>query len=302
MLEKSQIKNLSQLAIWRTWISLSIDWVVILATIYVVIRWPHPVVVLLAMLILARQQLALAILMHDAAHGRFFKNIRFNHFMGQVFCASPLFFSLDIYREKHLQHHVNPLASDDPDLSLIGGYPISKKSFTRKILRDLLGVSYLKFIKYFFFAKKKPHQSVGNKTTQRQRQMGLLQLWFWHVVVNGGLVVYCAYLGNVGYYLLLWFLPMMTMLQVLLRIRGIAEHAGYQPNPDQRLNARTVLPSWQTTLFAPHQVNYHVEHHLYPSVPYYRLPQLHHILVDQYDIPKDHLFANYQSVIQVLCS
>jgi fatty acid desaturase len=25
----------------------------------------------------------------------------------------------------------------------------------------------------------------------------------------------------------------------------------------------------------PHHVNYHIEHHLFPAVPHYRLPQLH---------------------------
>ena len=25
----------------------------------------------------------------------------------------------------------------------------------------------------------------------------------------------------------------------------------------------------------PHKVNYHIEHHLYPSVPFYNLPECH---------------------------
>jgi fatty acid desaturase len=28
----------------------------------------------------------------------------------------------------------------------------------------------------------------------------------------------------------------------------------------------------------PHHVNYHLEHHLYPAVPHYRLPALHRLL------------------------
>src|SRR5437763_12406945 len=31
-------------------------------------------------------------------------------------------------------------------------------------------------------------------------------------------------------------------------------------------------------LLFPHHVNYHLEHHLYPAVPHYRLPALHRLL------------------------
>ena len=33
--------------------------------------------------------------------------------------------------------------------------------------------------------------------------------------------------------------------------------------------------------FFPHHVNYHVEHHLFPAVPHYRLPELHRELAER---------------------
>jgi len=36
-----------------------------------------------------------------------------------------------------------------------------------------------------------------------------------------------------------------------------------------------VLPAWLAWLIFPHRVNYHIEHHLYASVPHYNLPELH---------------------------
>ena len=40
--------------------------------------------------------------------------------------------------------------------------------------------------------------------------------------------------------------------------------------------ARTNLgPGWLLWLFYPHHVNYHVEHHMYPAIPHYNLPQCH---------------------------
>jgi fatty acid desaturase len=36
-----------------------------------------------------------------------------------------------------------------------------------------------------------------------------------------------------------------------------------------------VAPAWLEWLIFPHHVNYHIEHHLYASVPHYHLPALH---------------------------
>ncbi len=32
---------------------------------------------------------------------------------------------------------------------------------------------------------------------------------------------------------------------------------------------------------APHHVNFHLEHHLLPTVPHYRLPEMHQLLVER---------------------
>ena len=66
-----------------------------------------------------------------------------------------------------------------------------------------------------------------------------------------------------------------------LRLRAVAEHgapAGYE---SPLTAARTNLPGrgplgWLVRLaLFPHHVNYHIEHHLYPAVPHYRLAALH---------------------------
>ena len=56
---------------------------------------------------------------------------------------------------------------------------------------------------------------------------------------------------------------------------GLLQHAGGQEDVlDHRLNARTVYmnPFFR---FLYSNMNYHVEHHIFPTVPYYALPSLH---------------------------
>lgn len=56
---------------------------------------------------------------------------------------------------------------------------------------------------------------------------------------------------------------------------GLTQHAGLAEDViDHRLNARTV---YTTPLFRfiYWNMNYHVEHHMFPMAPYHALPQLH---------------------------
>jgi fatty acid desaturase len=248
---------------------------------------------------MARHQLSLAILMHDAAHRRLFNNLAINDYVAQFFFASPILFSLNSYRVFHLKHHQDPLAPEDPDLSLIGGYPIPKASLLRKLLRDASGVSYFKFIKYFI-SKSRTQQGRKVKSDGKRVGPSFAQVILMTLFTNGLIFSALYALGHAWYYLLFWLIPAMTALQVLLRIRGIAEHAGYEQNSDQRLNARTVVNPLQAFFFAPNRVNFHVEHHVYPSIPWYHLPQVHKLMKERGSLPEKNVFRGYGAVIREL--
>ena len=64
---------------------------------------------------------------------------------------------------------------------------------------------------------------------------------------------------------------------------GLLQHAGLADNVlDHRLNSRTVLMN-PVSRFVYWNMNYHVEHHMFPMVPYHRLPELHALIRD--DLP-----------------
>ena len=51
---------------------------------------------------------------------------------------------------------------------------------------------------------------------------------------------------------------------------------------DPLRNTRTTYANWlEKLLFAPNNVNYHLEHHLMMGVPSYNLPKMHHLLKDK---------------------
>ncbi len=300
MLSKEELKSLSRTSGWHSSLAIALDWIGIAACFALVIYFPHPLSYAVAFILIGRQQLALAILMHDGAHSRLYPSNALNDYIGQFFTAAPLFFSQDSYRKFHLKHHLNPLVPDDPDISLIGGYPIARSSFLRKLLRDISGVSYFKFIGYFIYQPRKKRDPAAKPVSTKNKRLPASVQAASIVLVNGLFFATCWSLGHPWYFLFFWVLPMMTVLQVLLRIRGIAEHAGYQANPEQMLCSRTVVNPVQTFFFAPHQVNYHMEHHEYPSVPFFKLPEVHRLMMARGSLPQANLYSSYRDVIREL--
>jgi fatty acid desaturase len=90
--------------------------------------WGKLLLCIVALIILAGRQLALAILMHDASHQSLFKTKWLNDTLTDWLCARPIWNDLNKYRAHHIRHHSKTSTVDDPDLTLVSGFPTSKKS------------------------------------------------------------------------------------------------------------------------------------------------------------------------------
>jgi fatty acid desaturase len=99
-------------------------------------------------------------------------------------------------------------------------------------------------------------------------------------------------------FLLYWVVPLMTWLKVALRLRTIGEHYGIEYDHTLR-QTRTTYPSLiERLLIAPKNIGYHLDHHLYPSVPFYNLPALHRELQQSEEFRSQaHLTRTYVTVI-----
>lgn len=81
---------------------------------------------------------------------------------------------------------------------------------------------------------------------------------------------------------------------------AFTQHAGLDEDVlDHRLNARTMLLN-PVFAFLYTNMNYHIEHHMFPMVPFYHLPALHERIKDDCPPPCDGLVAAYREIIQTL--
>lgn len=291
-------EHLTRISHGRALVAIALDWGLIAACFLAAIRFPHPLTYVLAAILIARTQLALAVLMHESAHGTLLANRRLNDMAGQLFAAAPLMLVMDFYRNGHLQHHRAPMAPDDPIATTfrIDDYPVTRRELAWRLFKDVTSLGYV--ISLCKLARRrpaspKPQRAVSAGTGQRLFAIGSI------LAVHGGMLALLAAADHAMLYVWLWIVPAVTFLPLFGRIRAITEHAGYRQTEDQRLSARTVVRrSWQTFFVGPHRIHHHIEHHEYPRVPFYRLPQVHAFMAEQGRLPAANLYRSYWQVLK----
>lgn len=273
-------------------------WLGIAACMMLYALWPNPLTFVAAVILIGSRQLGLAILMHDAAHGVLLKTHWANEFVGQWLCGLPVFSDMIGYRHYHLIHHRKTQQPDDPDIALSAKFPITRKSYRRKFIRDLTGQTGFKQRRsQIRNALGKPGAGFSERFATFRKRMGAM------VVANIILLAILTAFGKPHYYLMFWLLPLITWQQVVTRIRNIAEHAMVPDNDDPMRNARTTYAKWwERVIFAPYWVNYHVDHHLMFYVPCYNLPKLHELLLQKGLGPKMEIQHNYFDVLKLATS
>ena len=115
------------------------------------------------------------------------------------------------------------------------------------------------------------------------------------------LVIYAVVIGLSIYYrsiLPLLFVGLTNLFgSWLLVIYGTTQHAGLAENVlDHRLNCRTVYMN-PIHRYLYWNMNYHVEHHMFPLVPYHALPKLHAAVKDDCPTPYPSLFNAWREIV-----
>jgi fatty acid desaturase len=86
----------------------------------------------------------------------------------------------------------------------------------------------------------------------------------------------------------------------LAHLFAFTQHAGLAENVlDHRLNSRTVYMN-PVLRFLYWNMNYHIEHHMFPMVPYHALPQLHAELRADMPAPCPSTIAAYREILPAL--
>lgn len=279
LLDIKTVRAMSRHNPWRWLAAVLGEWSIIGGAMVACNVWPYWWVWVPAALLIGTRQHALGILAHESVHYLVARSDFWNDALGNYLASYQLGYPVEGYRNHHLQHHRLLETPRDPERATIDLYPrewtfpMSRRRFAWLYIRDLFLLYPIPVVSLLKYIWTPP----GSRLPHLVR-VGLVQA----IAITAAVVT-----GHVWTFLLLWSLPLYTVAIVCFRLRTAAEHSGI-PGHDHRYQRDHVdtLKTTRTTywnpvakfLFNPFNMAYHIEHHLYPSVPVFRLKRLHHLL------------------------
>ena len=271
-IDKKELRKLYNTNPYRVLFNILVEWLVITSSIITSIYFQNFIIYFVSVLIIGSRIHALGIIMHDVSHHRFFHNKKLSDFIINVLFCYPSFISVKDYRDNHLSHHKNLNTEDDPDWTEKVDKkeyqtPITKISFLKKCLSYLLFYQGIKDMVWILKRMKKQEKSSSSNKKG---------VFVYHFILFLALTITGGWL----YYLLFWIVPFITTFLMFQYIRSFAEHFGEMDREHNLNSSRTVIPTYfEKLLISPYNVNFHIEHHLYPAVPYYNLSKLSKLLL-----------------------
>jgi fatty acid desaturase len=276
LLTKEEIRDLSRIDSVKFTAAALLEFGLIVAAVWISVTWWNPVIYALAVVVIGSRINGLGALMHDAAHYRGYANRELNDFVGELL-ALPTSSSMAGYRNTHFAHHRELNSSNDPDWQRNVGlvefeFPAPPRRMLMYIAQYLSGLKTGTAV--FGFHKNKETRDIPAAIARAR------------LAFFAGLLMASIAFGFWKLLLLYWVIPLLTVFLAIRYIRSVAEH--YAVEHENVLNeSRTVLaPRWQLWLIAPWGLNYHLEHHLFPGVPCFRLGELHRLLMTREPYPQ----------------
>ena len=229
-----------------------------------------------AWIVIASRQHALLVLMHDATHFLASDDHQFNDWLGELFTAAPMLVSLQTYRKDHLAHHQHTNTGDDPDWVRKLGQPQEAAYWKFPVQQNMLWfLSKVWARSVLYLLRSFRHLSGAGKSKPKVINPAATNLKRWRQGLYLSIALLLSLTGSWGWFALLWVAPMLLVLPMIMRLRSIAEHFAL-PYHNEFNGTRTIKANWlERFLFAPHNVGYHLDHHLVASVSFSVLPKLH---------------------------
>ncbi len=271
LLTPQQIKELSTLRPWRSMTDIALCWFCILAAFALVTIHPAWWTVLLAIPVIGNRYYGLFLIGHDGMHRRVFPNVKRNDLWTDLLILAPIGAITRINNHNHLAHHRSLSTPQDPDRHK---HACFNKSDRVELLEFLSGISSVWHSAKTVYASHHPTGSSAAATDPAYigytfRDFVLLAGWF--IVLTVGLTWAIGWWA----YPVLWLLPVYLFMFLCDSFRSFAEHS--HPEGDRDSDRHRMISyisnPLERTFISPMNMNYHVVHHLWPSIPYYNLPE-----------------------------
>ena len=229
---------------------------------------------------------------HECGHGTAFKTAWMNdvvyHIASFMIMRNPT-----RWRWSHTRHHTDTIIVGlDPEIAVM------RPPAAIKVALGFIGI-----LDAWDAMKMMTVNAIGIVTAEEKTFIPEME---WHKVVlvaRAWVAIYAATIA-LSFYLDSW-LPILLVGAPRLYgawhhvLTGLMQHGALADNVlDHRMNSRTVLLN-PVSRFIYWNMNYHIEHHMFPMVPYHALPRLHELIKNDLPAPSPSFLACYREMIPV---
>ena len=206
-------------------------------------------------------------LQHETTHQTPFRNRALNEWVGR-FCGLILLLPPTWFRLFHLAHHRHTQdLANDPELATpkpktraqyilhISGLPVWR-TMIGTLLRNATGRADDAYV---------PPSRRAHVRDEARLMLGLYAFALTASLAEGSFIL-----------LWVWIMPML-LGQPFLRLYLLAEHGRCATVANMLENTRTTLTN-RAVRWIAWNMPYHTEHHVWPTVPFHRLPELHRLM------------------------
>lgn len=278
---KEEARALSAVSNSKFILTVGRQWSVIALAIALAIWSNYWLVYVFMMVVIATRQHALGILMHDGTHYRCLSNKTANDVVCDLFCSLPIGMLTSRYRYEHQLHHRFLNTDKDPywnDFKHDSDWhwPKTKFDAIAVFLRDFLGLSGSKILRVTYRWSPWINHFSNKDTPPPLTIIERITIYSFY----SALVAFVSLTNSWFEFLVLWFIPLSTIMIALMRYRTITEHLALPNKSELDASRHTDGTLLERLSISPLNINYHIDHHLFPLVPYYNLPKLHALLLD----------------------
>ncbi|MBL9072168.1 fatty acid desaturase family protein [Tabrizicola sp.] len=230
---------------------------------------------------------------HECGHGTAFRTRWMNDALYQIACFCMLRNPV-VWRWSHARHHTDTIiVGHDPEIIAM------RPAVVARLILNFFGLFELwgngKATLQLIFGHMPETTCSFVPASEQPKAFRIARIWGLIYLSTAALAVW---LGSI--------LPFMVIGMPILFgswhmvMTGYMQHLGLAENVlDHRLNSRTVYIN-PVSRFIYWNMNYHVEHHMFPMVPYHALPRLHALI--RHDLPPAHpsILSAYAEIIPTL--
>jgi fatty acid desaturase len=226
---------------------------------------------------------------HECSHGTAFKTQWMNQAVYQL--ASFLIMrNPTAWRWSHSRHHTDTIiVGADPEIILM------RPPVLFRLILNVVGLvdvwAAIKDMARNALGNIDPQQATFIPESERPKVVFVARIW----VAIYATVILIAILSQSWLPLLLVGLPRLYGCWHMVMC-GVMQHVGLAEDVlDHRLNSRTVYMN-PISRFIYWNMNYHVEHHMFPMVPYHALPRLHALIKHDLPAPNTSILQAYAQI------